>query len=295
MEDCYYFLYSSCKKEKCEFRHSQEAKNSQILCTKWKKNGECDVNCKYRHSKYHLSKKRNEIECYWYKNGECTKEDCEYKHAQEQKKKNEIECYWYKNGECTKEDCEYKHTQEPKKKNEIECCWYKNGECTKEDCEYKHAQEPKKKNEIECYWYKNGECTKEDCEYKHTQEPKKDKNKRKAFVKSINDDKNKNFGYIIKQQDHAVHKDLNTCKLKRWDDKDAYINKRANKGNDIQNNKNLDNNELKTCDNINNVDSIDKVDDSNCGVTTTLIRVIRMIRMLLASKPCLQILPPFNL
>ncbi|KAM0687189.1 hypothetical protein COBT_001575 [Conglomerata obtusa] len=85
MEDCYYFLYSKCKKNPCEYRHSSAAKENPILCRKWKQNGSCISECPFRHSSYHLNKKRHEMECYWEKNNGCEKARCEFKHIDPKK------------------------------------------------------------------------------------------------------------------------------------------------------------------------------------------------------------------
>ncbi|KAM0674425.1 hypothetical protein GVAV_002038 [Gurleya vavrai] len=85
MEDCYYFLYSKCKKNPCEYRHSHAAKENPILCKKWKQKMICTIECPFRHSSYHLNKKRHEMECFWEKSVGCTKEKCEFRHLDSKK------------------------------------------------------------------------------------------------------------------------------------------------------------------------------------------------------------------
>ncbi|EJW01901.1 hypothetical protein EDEG_00331 [Edhazardia aedis USNM 41457] len=80
MEDCYYFLYSTCSKINCQYRHSIKAKENPILCSNWKHKQICVSSCPFRHSTYHLNKKRHEEMCYWEAKGKCTKEFCEFKH-----------------------------------------------------------------------------------------------------------------------------------------------------------------------------------------------------------------------
>merc|ERR1712136_525107 len=81
MEDCYYFLYSSCTKEKCIFRHSETAKKNLITCKNWMTKRRCQNDCPFRHSAYHLKKDRKEIFCYWEDTEQgCQKEFCNFKH-----------------------------------------------------------------------------------------------------------------------------------------------------------------------------------------------------------------------
>ncbi|TBU06433.1 zinc finger domain-containing protein [Hamiltosporidium magnivora] len=82
MEDCYYFLYSSCSRNgSCVYRHSQVAKENPVLCKNWDNKGICFKDCPFRHSRYHLSKNRKDILCYWESQPEgCTKEFCEFRH-----------------------------------------------------------------------------------------------------------------------------------------------------------------------------------------------------------------------
>lgn len=86
MEDCYYFLYSSCTKEKCFFRHSASAKKNLILCKQWSGKKKCTPECPLRHSDYHLRKGRKDMLCYWedMESG-CQKEFCDFKHRNTQK------------------------------------------------------------------------------------------------------------------------------------------------------------------------------------------------------------------
>ncbi len=80
-EDCYYFLYSTCKRgDQCLYRHNELSKQCNILCKQWESNKQCSEDCPFRHSYYHLQKPRNENYCYWEENGGCAKEFCEFKH-----------------------------------------------------------------------------------------------------------------------------------------------------------------------------------------------------------------------
>lgn len=82
MEDCYYFLYSSCKlKDKCMYRHNEDCRNNLVTCRNWKCKKTCRVDCPFRHSEYHLKRSRDREMCYWEtKPSGCTKARCEYKH-----------------------------------------------------------------------------------------------------------------------------------------------------------------------------------------------------------------------
>lgn len=94
-EDCYYFLYSNCKRgDTCIYRHCLEAKTSTKLCPEWEKTKKCSLNCPFRHSYYHLQKKRSNDMCYFEETPQgCTKPYCEYKHKDTSRDiwKNEIE------------------------------------------------------------------------------------------------------------------------------------------------------------------------------------------------------------
>lgn len=81
-EDCYYFLYSNCKRgDTCIYRHCLEAKASTKLCPEWDNTKKCELNCPLRHSYYHLQKKRSSDMCYFEETPQgCTKQFCEYRH-----------------------------------------------------------------------------------------------------------------------------------------------------------------------------------------------------------------------
>jgi hypothetical protein len=87
LEDCYYFLYSNCKRGPgCVYRHSLESKASTKLCNEWEKTKKCTVDCPFRHSFYHLQKKRSNDPCYFEETAQgCTKEYCEFKHKDTQR------------------------------------------------------------------------------------------------------------------------------------------------------------------------------------------------------------------
>ena len=66
-DDCYFYYYGSgCAKGSiCPFRHEPAALAQETVCLFWK-NGNCSKpNCMFRHMD--LSKKRNVIPCYWEK------------------------------------------------------------------------------------------------------------------------------------------------------------------------------------------------------------------------------------
>ena len=66
-DDCYFYYYGSgCAKGNiCPFRHEPAALAQETVCLFWK-NGNCSKpNCMFRHMD--LSKKRNVIPCYWEK------------------------------------------------------------------------------------------------------------------------------------------------------------------------------------------------------------------------------------
>lgn len=86
-EDCYYFLYSVCKKgESCTYRHNPTSRQNTILCESWERSRKCRDDCPYRHSYYHFQKKRADDYCFWEdKETGCTKEFCEFRHRNPEK------------------------------------------------------------------------------------------------------------------------------------------------------------------------------------------------------------------
>lgn len=83
IEDCYYFLYSTCKRgSNCGFRHNYLSKQCKIICEKWSRTGDCREECPFRHSRYHLDKNRSEEQCWFEINGGCHKEFCEFNHSE---------------------------------------------------------------------------------------------------------------------------------------------------------------------------------------------------------------------
>ncbi|KAG0441736.1 Zinc finger CCCH domain-containing protein 11A [Dictyocoela muelleri] len=86
-DDCYYFLYSICAKKDCKFRHNKKAKETTIICPLYSKKLNCQNDCPFRHSTYHLKKKRTEMPCYWEENSQCKKLYCEFKHKDPEKDK----------------------------------------------------------------------------------------------------------------------------------------------------------------------------------------------------------------
>ncbi|ORD93709.1 ZC11A [Enterospora canceri] len=95
IEDCYYFLYSTCQRgQECGFRHNLLSKQCNILCDEWDRTGSCREECPLRHSRYHLKKSRVDEMCYWENHGGCKKRFCEFKHENEEKdewKRGEIQ------------------------------------------------------------------------------------------------------------------------------------------------------------------------------------------------------------
>lgn len=80
-EDCFYFMTSSCARgDNCTYRHSAEAKVSEIVCDNWKRGLECYEGCPYKHSEYQV-KEKSVAECYWEKHGGCKKPSCPYRHT----------------------------------------------------------------------------------------------------------------------------------------------------------------------------------------------------------------------
>ena len=85
MEDCYFFLFSSCLKgSSCPFRHQESCKSNAVTCKNWQSAFGCtDPECSFSHSLYHLQKPRSLIPCYWEQNsfaGGCKKPDCPFMH-----------------------------------------------------------------------------------------------------------------------------------------------------------------------------------------------------------------------
>lgn len=81
-EDCYYFIQSSCKKDRdCTYRHSNDAKQSTQLCPEWERTKKCRHDCPLRHNTFPVQKKKGDEYCYFEDKGAgCTKPNCEYKH-----------------------------------------------------------------------------------------------------------------------------------------------------------------------------------------------------------------------
>ncbi|KAI5189085.1 hypothetical protein NECID01_0440 [Nematocida sp. AWRm77] len=77
-DDCFYFMTSLCAlKDKCAYRHNEEARRSTKVCTNWKNNMDCTTECPYRHSKYQPKES-----CYWETRGGCKKPDCPFLHQE---------------------------------------------------------------------------------------------------------------------------------------------------------------------------------------------------------------------
>ncbi|KAL1924368.1 uncharacterized protein VTP21DRAFT_7403 [Calcarisporiella thermophila] len=85
-QDCYYFMNRICSKgDTCQFRHSEPAKNSLIVCQEWQTTGDCSKEeCTERHSFYNAPSEqpdRSQTQCYWELNGGCKKPNCPFKHT----------------------------------------------------------------------------------------------------------------------------------------------------------------------------------------------------------------------
>lgn len=93
LDDCYYFLYSSCKRgDACSFRHNEETRQNPVLCEEWNRTGMCRLDCPFRHSLYHKEKKRSNDFCYWEgREKGCTREFCEFRHQNPEKDRWKID------------------------------------------------------------------------------------------------------------------------------------------------------------------------------------------------------------
>ncbi|KAF7684347.1 Zinc finger CCCH domain-containing protein 11A [Astathelohania contejeani] len=183
MEDCYYFLYSVCKKKDCAFRHSLQSKENPVLCKTWNLKGTCKLDCPFRHSNYHIIKNRGDMMCYWESQlTGCTKKYCEYKH--EDPKKDEWKGVKVK-------------TLEEIKKDEVE--YLRNKRKIEEEMEIKKIKEIKTKENIIEYTIKEevvkkdviDDLLKEDITKKDVMDSSLKEDHKKDGVIKLNDNKHK--------------------------------------------------------------------------------------------------------
>lgn len=87
LEDCYYYLYSSCRRgHDCTFRHSPDARASTKICPEWEKTRRCTVDCPLRHNTHQVQRRKADEYCYFEdKEPGCTKPFCEFKHKNPEK------------------------------------------------------------------------------------------------------------------------------------------------------------------------------------------------------------------
>jgi len=87
--DCFFYMTSACSKgAACNYRHQESAKHTFDVCEFWGAQQPCTRdNCAKRHSSFHLAstfqavtRKRDEIPCYWETQGGCQKPNCPFKH-----------------------------------------------------------------------------------------------------------------------------------------------------------------------------------------------------------------------
>lgn len=93
VEDCFYFLNSSCRKgDECVYRHSVEAKNSTVICPKWAATGRCTADCPMRHTNPQVARRKPDEMCYFETTEQgCTKPNCEFRHRNPAKNSGKYE------------------------------------------------------------------------------------------------------------------------------------------------------------------------------------------------------------
>ncbi|KAJ2840375.1 hypothetical protein J3B02_006242, partial [Coemansia erecta] len=85
--DCHFFLNSTCLKgDKCQFRHSEGARQTTDICPAFKETGQCpEKDCGRRHTVEQIARTTKgpaEIPCRNEENGGvCTRSDCIFKHS----------------------------------------------------------------------------------------------------------------------------------------------------------------------------------------------------------------------
>ncbi|XP_077518781.1 uncharacterized protein LOC144128881 isoform X2 [Amblyomma americanum] len=80
-DDCYFYFYSTCTKgDDCPFRHCEAALGTETVCPAWKEGNCLKKSCKFRHME--SRKNRSQIPCYWENQPTgCRKPHCVFLHS----------------------------------------------------------------------------------------------------------------------------------------------------------------------------------------------------------------------
>ncbi|XP_065281564.1 zinc finger CCCH domain-containing protein 11A-like isoform X2 [Dermacentor albipictus] len=80
-DDCYFYFYSTCTKgDDCPFRHCEAALGTETVCPAWKEGNCMKKSCKFRHME--SRKNRSQIPCYWENQPSgCRKPHCVFLHS----------------------------------------------------------------------------------------------------------------------------------------------------------------------------------------------------------------------
>ncbi|XP_064480323.1 zinc finger CCCH domain-containing protein 11B-like isoform X2 [Ornithodoros turicata] len=80
-DDCYFYFYSTCTKgDDCPFRHCEAALGTETVCPAWKEGNCMRKSCKFRHME--SRKNRSQIPCYWENQPSgCRKPHCVFLHS----------------------------------------------------------------------------------------------------------------------------------------------------------------------------------------------------------------------
>lgn len=80
-DDCYFYFYSTCTKgDDCPFRHCEAALGTETVCPAWKEGNCMRKSCKFRHME--SRKNRSQIPCYWENQPSgCRKPHCVFMHS----------------------------------------------------------------------------------------------------------------------------------------------------------------------------------------------------------------------
>uniref|UniRef100_A0A6B0V1J2 C3H1-type domain-containing protein n=1 Tax=Ixodes ricinus TaxID=34613 RepID=A0A6B0V1J2_IXORI len=80
-DDCYFYFYSTCTKgDDCPFRHCEAALGTETVCPAWKEGNCLKKTCKFRHME--SRKNRSQIPCYWENQPSgCRKPHCVFLHS----------------------------------------------------------------------------------------------------------------------------------------------------------------------------------------------------------------------
>lgn len=97
LEDCYFFMTSTCTKGiSCPFRHSMEAKATEDICPEWASSHSCPQNgeCGKRHSDFNSASKfssKESVLCFFEKiKGACNRPNCSFKHLKKTEEPKEV-------------------------------------------------------------------------------------------------------------------------------------------------------------------------------------------------------------